>query len=659
MPAVFLLSGALAALIIAGSATYYASGITRAESWLIAAIGAAGIALVRRRRRRGQEELTPTEIKEPAFDLLAFLFLVCEGVLFWLLARGRTDNLLPSPWQAVGPEFFLLFAFSTILLFVFARHSPKSGAAVFLSSVHLFLMLSVSVIIYRLGFGFDAFVHRATEEWIRARGLVLPKTPYYIGQYSFVTLVSHLTGLSIFWIDALLVPLLSALLLPAAISRAMRGMMSPVAVFLIPFLPFITLSLTTPYNLALLLSILAVLTAAYCLREEKLPVAPALLSIAALATHPLLGAPLAVWVAVAWMVTRINRPHLKRIFLVFGVIIMTITPTALFAIHLAINEQSLPSFANPFARPGDFLSLFARPYWYAQNSPWRFELLYFWKSLIPVVFTGLAALGLKTLWKEKNRRVELLLFPSGAMALLAGAWIVRVWAVFPGIVAYEQGDYPMRLVRASAIFLLPLAMSGLLSIFSFFNLEYTNLSSVAHRRLSLTAYRSLPILAAILLTLSLYLSYPQRNAKARFPGFNVTRSDFKAVEWIHSQDVKCQLSDVKCEINYIVLANQLVSAAALTNYSFAKYFDTLSGPLFYYSLPTGGPLYRDYGRMLYQGQKREYMEHAMGLAGVKTAYFVVNRYWANADKIINGAKKTADSWQEIDDGAVWIFVYKQ
>ena len=33
------------------------------------------------------------------------------------------------------------------------------------------------------------------------------------------------------------------------------------------------------------------------------------------------------------------------------------------------------------------------------------------------------------------------------------------------------------------------------------------------------------------------------------------------------------------------------------------------------------------------------------------------RVLKNANEIIEGAKKTADSWQNIDDGAVWIFEY--
>ena len=50
------------------------------------------------------------------------------------------------------------------------------------------------------------------------------------------------------------------------------------------------------------------------------------------------------------------------------------------------------------------------------------------------------------------------------------------------------------------------------------------------------------------------------------------------------------ISNLESGIDYIVLSDQLISAAALTKYSFAKYYDTPKGQLFDYSLPTGGLL---------------------------------------------------------------------
>ena len=81
--------------------------------------------------------------------------------------------------------------------------------------------------------------------------------------------------------------------------------------------------------------------------------------------------------------------------------------------------------------------------------------------------------------------------------------------------------------------------------------------------------------------------------------------------------------------------------------------------MFYYAIPSGSPLARLFDKMLYEGQKREYMEEAMRVAEVPHAFFVVPSYWDRADSIVRGAKATADAWTEITRGrtTLWIFTY--
>ena len=66
--------------------------------------------------------------------------------------------------------------------------------------------------------------------------------------------------------------------------------------------------------------------------------------------------------------------------------------------------------------------------------------------------------------------------------------------------------------------------------------------------------------------------------------------------------------------------------------------------------------------MLYEGQKREYMDEALELTGADKAYFVVSWYWGSFDGIVEGAKKTANSWEVISDDSgmerLWVFVYE-
>jgi len=89
---------------------------------------------------------------------------------------------------------------------------------------------------------------------------------------------------------------------------------------------------------------------------------------------------------------------------------------------------------------------------------------------------------------------------------------------------------------------------------------------------------------------------------------------------------------------------------------FAKYFEN---DLFYYPIPTGGPLYQIYLDMVNIGPTRERAAAAMDLAGVDTTYFVVNDYWWMAEKVIENAKREADEWIALDNGATTIFTYKR
>lgn len=107
---------------------------------------------------------------------------------------------------------------------------------------------------------------------------------------------------------------------------------------------------------------------------------------------------------------------------------------------------------------------------------------------------------------------------------------------------------------------------------------------------------------------------------------------------------------------YIVLANQAVSAAALKTYGFETYFN---GDVFYYPIPTGGAMYELYLKMVNLGPTHQRAVEAMDLAGVDTAYFVVNDYWFLADKIIENAKREADDWVVIDNGATTVFEFQR
>jgi len=577
--------------------------------------------------------------RDTKYVLLSVLIAFFDTTLLGLLWVRHTTTVMPSPWQAVTVWFFVIFTLTTLLLFYIVWKHPQKCLSLPLVSLHLFTMYAVAALLYPLGYGFDAFIHRATEEWIFHNGFILPKQPYYIGQYSLVVFLAHITQLSTAVIDVYLVPILAALILPATISSCLRRIWKiiPRWAFLLPLgtalLPFLSLHLTTPHNLVIILSILIVFTTLAYQKDGKHIAVPLLLSFAAIITHALLGAPLLGFVLTAIILRHTTSKIWKNIWLAASALGQLLLLPAMFTINNLRGGYGLPEIHNPLSGIQSFLALFARPYWYVKNAPLQWELLYAWERMLIPVALIITLLGF--IYARKKIK-DAYLYPLTAVAMFLSAWLLHSWITFPNVIVYEQGNYPLRLVKGSMFFLLPWMMYGIYALFQSVRKQFSII---------------IAILFAGLLTVSFYFSYPQRNPKVQFPGFNVTQADFDATEWIHNNAPE--------DGQYIVLANQLTSAAALTTYSFAKNYQTKQGELFYYAIPTGGPLYAEYSHMLYEGQKREYMDAAMDLTHVDTSYFVINSYWKNFEEIVEGAKKSADSWQIIDDGSVWIFEYTQ
>ena len=147
-----------------------------------------------------------------------------------------------------------------------------------------------------------------------------------------------------------------------------------------------------------------------------------------------------------------------------------------------------------------------------------------------------------------------------------------------------------------------------------------------------------------LITISLYLSYPRFDKNHNSHGISTGIYDIEATKWIEDNNKR----------QYIVLANQQVSAAALKNYGFNKYF---SNNIFYYPIPTSGPLYQYYLDMVYDRPSKENATKAMDLLNINEAYFILNKYWWAFPKLLDEAKLEADSFVEFGDGEVYVFKY--
>jgi len=199
----------------------------------------------------------------------------------------------------------------------------------------------------------------------------------------------------------------------------------------------------------------------------------------------------------------------------------------------------------------------------------------------------------------------------------------------------EQIQYSERLIHFSLFFIIPFTIIGFSSLFKYLNKKHIFL-----------IYLTI-IFAGIIIGGSFYLLYPQRNPIVHFPGYNVTATDYEVADYLYEQAGE-----------YVVLSNILTAAASIEKYGYIKYYPTDEGLSFYFSIPSGSRLAELYYKMLYDGQKREFMQKAMDFAGVDMAYFLIHTYWHNSSGIIEGAKQSADGWEEINS-QIWIFKYSR
>lgn len=594
-------------------------------------------------QKHWSKEITKT-IPAPRFiKWSTALIIFFEIGIITNLYLHQTNLPNPSPWQSLDPSFFFLFFITTTLLLITNWIHPGKRA-VWLTSLHVLVMYSVTNIVYPLGFGFDGFTHRAAEEWIKTHGFIAPKQPIYIGQYVWVAFFSHLTTIPIKYIDIWLVPVLAAFTLPRLIPRTLTTVFKIPAqfsinlTFVISFIYFFSLHLTTPFNVLILLTFLGIFTTLeYITTKNKLILfLSALMATAGLFIHPLLGAPLAWFVLGAWASTTFQ---LKSWFYwLYGVVMAAIVPV-LFMVFLYATRGIIPHITNPFTKIQLYIQYWQWPHWYVEQAPVLWNLVYVWEWLIPVIAL---IIGLYGYIRSPQPRARL--FLSTGLALVISSFFLRSWVVFPDVHVNEQGDYPLRLLKGALMFVLPWTMYGLWQLIQTYTPVFIH--KKGYRLIVVTSFFTI----AAIITISWYLSYPQWNPKVRFPGYNVSTADHQAVEWIHNSNP---------DYDYLVLSNPITAVAALEKYSFAKYFTTKQGELSYYSIPTGGPLYALYTEMWNEGQNRATMEKAMNLAGVNKAYFVIPSYWTRYDQIVAGAKKTADSWHSFSNERIHVFVYER
>jgi len=560
--------------------------------------------------------------------ILYTLYFILLFLCFYILFNHRTDTAIVSPWQIAPKYFFIIYGLAT--LFLIAACAVNKKFALPLIIFHYFLSFSVALIIYKLGYGYDSFIHQATENLIDRAGAVEPKPFYYLGQYAVIVITHKMTAIPITWLDKLMLPLLAAIFLPLTLWRVLKFWFDSLSLNLILILAVLALSfsfliVTTPQNLAYFFLILAILLGLICKNFYDYLII-LLLSSAAAITHPVAGAPALIFCA--FLAVYHGEFKTKKYFYPLLVIAAIIILPALFYF---LNKNIVASAAGENLAEKVNQTQLIIP----GQENFMLNFVYLYGFNLKFILAVLALCGIFIAYKHRQQCQIFWLYLTMAGALFI-SYLITAKLTFAFLINYERDDYPQRILLTACLFLLPFFI---LSI-------YALLEKIAKQNNFFIV--SCAVFLSLLISASLYITYPRYDNYFNSRGYAVSGADIKAVNWINEN----------AKADFIVLANQQASAAALSRFGFKKYYPGRNGEqIFYYPIPTSSPLYQYYLDMVYKKPSRETMFAAMDLTGVDQGYFVLNRYWWAFTKILDEAKLSADSWQAIDNGEVFVFKY--
>ena len=560
--------------------------------------------------------------------VLSLLYLGAWSGSVYLLLSARTSESIISPWVPVSEWFFVFFFIAAVILFILILNKGITAKA--LLHLHTFLMFAVAVLVYQVGYGFDPFIHEATLEVIKEKGAVTPKPLYYVGQYSLVITLYKITPLSLAALNKFLVPVAGALFLPEVLYRGFKTELNSrrtlLILFFLPVLTFSPFIITVPQNLSYIFFISVLALGATAHNKTDLSVV-GILALTTFFIHPISGIPALLFFAGL------------VIFKIPGVKILKLSKKFYYIAILALSAISLPMAFSYGAKadivPFDITSILpAAEFYGASQEDLILNFVYFYGLNLKIILALMIVAGMILGYLYRRRYPGLMLYFYPGAGLVLAYLICKGILDFNFLIDYEKNNYSQRLLTLSVLFFLPfivLAFSRLLSRI---------------RRQEKAIQIPFVVIALLLLPASLYLSYPRADNYHNSHFHSVGKTDLQAVQWIEQDADK----------DYIVLANQQVSAAALKKIGFHRYY---KNDIYFYPIPTGGQLYQYYLDMVYEEPTQKTMAEAMEFAGVDKGYFVLNKYWWAFDKIKQEAKLEAQNWKKLNQGKIYIFEYNR
>jgi hypothetical protein len=553
----------------------------------------------------------------------------CAIACFYILWDSQTTGSLVSPWQEIPLYFFSIYA--ACVLFLILITLLRSKMTLPLIIFHYLLSFSVAIMVYKIGYGFDPFIHQATMELINEKGVVHPKPYYYLGQYSIIILLHKIPFLSISLLNKILVPVLASILLPITGAIFLKrwfddSKVSYLLLILLLALPFSFWILTTPQNLSYIF-LLATLFLGLNASKRHEFILVYFLAFTTASIHPLTGIPAIIYT----ISLTIHHSGLKQNIKKYSyLLIFLLSSFALpLSFYLLGKIRSDKNVELAFSSLQEMFSSFALTMPAQENFALNF--LYLYKDNFFFIFSFLIIIGI-IIFIKNIRYCRVLIAPLILGTSSFVSFLVSKQLSFEYLIEYEQGNYAARILIISAFFFSPFVI---LAVYSF-------IKKSINQKLSI----SIPftLFSVALITASLYLSYPRMDNYHNSHGYSISEQCLKTVEWIEKD----------AEEDYIVLANQQVSVAALEKFGFDRYHQE---NIYFYPIPTSGRLYDYYLDMVYEKASFKTMKEAMEYAGVEQGYFVLNEYWWAFSKIKREAELEADTIKEIGDGDIYIFKY--
>lgn len=561
--------------------------------------------------------------------LLTISILALFYFLFKILASSGSFLAINSPWSFISANFWLLLFGLLVLLFI--NFYLKSRSSYFFIILLYFLFFSISFFVYKIAFGYDQLLHQSAIKEIISSGLIEPKTIYYIGQYVLEFLILKIWPFSLESLDKLLVPILSALLIPITFifnfkNRGFNKMIWPLLLFLI--LPFSIFTYTVPQNLAFLFLLILLLFSfnKYFVNNQHNFLFLFSLALTIFFIHPLAGVPAIIFIFIFWLnslvVNGINVKIRLPLFLVkflkyfsyFSQIIILPLLLIFSGGRLTSISFNISNWVPKFLGQENIFLNFI--YFFGLNKN-------IWLSLLFL---------LATFFVIKYNRQDLKIFYFNSSALLF-SYFLSLFVDFPFLSQIDKGSYANRILIISFLFLIPI----------FYEIFICLIGKIKEEKIFFKII-ILFFLSGLLLS-SLYLNYPRKDNYFNSRSFSVSQDDFIAVRFIEEH---------KENDNYIVLANQQVGASAIKEYGFKRYY----GEWFYYSVQTGGLPYDYYLKMI-ENPNRDLMMDLIKELGADSVYLVVNDYWWGFDRIVQELKIIFDETYDINNGKIKIFYFKK